>query len=247
MAPTRLRPFLAPFLVAALVLTAAACERDAVQGDDPPVEPPPEAGVCTGSVPANATPCPGTDVGLTTDAPRVVQPSCQATPCSYACNAGFFLAGGTCQAVSPPADIEFLDRGDGTVWLTDNSGTTVWLKDGNCLESLGGVDRGGGPVIWSDAVKWSSGLASGACGLTDGSTPGDWALPDLTELLHLGNDLTLEGEPARLVFANIQEIYWTAFSTCVGFQAAVNIDTGVYTDVKEGGKYGVWPVRRVDR
>jgi len=246
MTPTRLRRALASILSIALALGCAACERAEDREQDPPVDPP-VAGACTGAVPPNATLCPGTDTGLTADAPRVVQPSCRTTPCTYTCNAGYELASGACQAVSPPADIEFVDKGDGTVWLTDNSGTLVWLKDANCLDPLGGVDRSAGGVIWSDAVKWSSGLASGACGLTDGSLPGDWMLPDLTELLHLGNDLTVEGESARLVFANIQEIYWTAFSTCVGFQAAVNIDTGVYTDVKEGGLYGAWPVRRVAR
>ena len=38
---------------------------------------------------------------------------------------------------------------------------------------------------WTDATKWSSGLASGACGLSDGSQAGDWRVPTIDELKSL--------------------------------------------------------------
>jgi len=243
MAPISLRECLSTLLTVGLVIAGSSCGGGG-GAQPPPDEEPPAFGVCTGAVPENATACPGTSTGLAADAPRVVMALCQTTPCSYICNTGFLLVSGSCLPASPPESVSFEDNGDGTVTMTDNYGTLVWLRNANCLDPLGGIDRSAGPVGWTDAVTWASGLASGACGLTDGSSPGDWSLPILSELLYLGADLAAEGEPARALFADIRDIYWTDFSTCVGFQAAVNVTTGVYQDVKEGSRYNVWPVRR---
>ena len=55
----------------------------------------------------------------------------------------------------------FTDNGDGTV--TDNLTGLIWLKDANCF----------GTRTWNNALSDSNGLASGSCGLTDGSNAGD--------------------------------------------------------------------------
>jgi hypothetical protein len=40
-------------------------------------------------------------------------------------------------------------------------------------------------VAWADAVTQVQSLANGACGLTDGSKPGDWRLPNRNEMQSL--------------------------------------------------------------
>ena len=67
----------------------------------------------------------------------------------------------------------FSDNQDGTV--TDNFTGLVWLKNANC----------DGRKTWFDAVAFSNNLADGNCGLTDGSTPGSWRLPNRNELVSL--------------------------------------------------------------
>jgi hypothetical protein len=72
----------------------------------------------------------------------------------------------------------FTDNLDGTV--TDNLTGLIWLKDANCF----------GYRTWNNALSDSNGLESGECGLTDGSSAGEWRLPQLKELMSvfdLGN------------------------------------------------------------
>lgn len=69
----------------------------------------------------------------------------------------------------------FTDNLDGT--LTDNLTGLIWLKKAHCF---GGYGR-----KWIDALSVCSELASGQCGLTDGSSPGDWRLPNIKELQSL--------------------------------------------------------------
>ena len=69
----------------------------------------------------------------------------------------------------------FRDNGDGT--LTDNLTGLIWLKNANCF----------GSKFWADALTDCSNLADGTCGLTDGSSAGDWRLPNLNELESLAN------------------------------------------------------------
>jgi hypothetical protein len=73
----------------------------------------------------------------------------------------------------------YIDCGNGTV--TDNRTGLVWLKDANCF-------AGGAP--WWDALDAVANLAdlpstsSAAafdCGLSDGSSPGEWRLPTAAE------------------------------------------------------------------
>src|SRR5882724_6155830 len=59
----------------------------------------------------------------------------------------------------------FKDMRDGTV--KDNLTGLLWLQN---------VDCGGNNKPWLDALTFANTLASGLCGLRDGSVAGDWRL-----------------------------------------------------------------------
>ena len=67
----------------------------------------------------------------------------------------------------------FSDNGDGTV--TDNLTGLIWLKNANCF----------GIRTWFEAITDCNLLGNGQCGLTDGSGPEAWRLPNRSELLSL--------------------------------------------------------------
>lgn len=64
----------------------------------------------------------------------------------------------------------FTDNGNGTV--TDRLTGLVWMKNAGCFN----------PMNWSAALTAANQLASGACGLTDGSVAGQWRMPNVNEL-----------------------------------------------------------------
>ena len=238
-------------LAAVAVLGGSACGGGGSTSSEPPVQTgnPSIFGSCTGPVPANATLCPGADAGLTADAARVLKAgctcdaNCRQTPCSYACDAGFILLDGVCRPRSPASAVAVVDNGDGTVTVTDSYGARVWLRDANCMDTVAGVTRAG-PIPWTDAAAWIWGLGSGACGLTDGSSPGAWRLPNEVELSILSADLAAAGDAARSAFTGIQSRgYWTSFSTCIGIYGVVEMGNGAYADVSATVPYNVWPVR----
>lgn len=68
----------------------------------------------------------------------------------------------------------FVDNTNGTI--TDNLTGLVWLKNANCTETVAGINKSGG------ALSWANGLASASCGLSDGSTAGQWRMPNAVEL-----------------------------------------------------------------
>lgn len=88
-------------------------------------------------------------------------------------------------------DPRFTENGDGTA--TDNLTGLVWLKNVQCTDEVGGVDMitGESESSWNkatemgEALVWVAALADGYCGLSDGSEPGDWRLPNMRELLSL--------------------------------------------------------------
>ncbi len=55
--------------------------------------------------------------------------------------------------------------------MTDTVTGLIWLKNANCFS----------PRIYSAANQAAAGLAAGQCGLTDGSSAGDWRLPTKAE------------------------------------------------------------------
>ncbi len=66
----------------------------------------------------------------------------------------------------------FTDNGNGTV--TDNLTGLVWVKEAYNV-----------PMTWADAVSAAANAHDGQYGLTDGSKPGDWRLPNVRELQSL--------------------------------------------------------------
>jgi len=79
----------------------------------------------------------------------------------------------------PIPNPRFVDNQDGTV--TDNLTELIWLKNTNCF----------GMTDWISANQRVKRLKDGDCGpdptlmLSDGSSPGDWRLPTMSELCTL--------------------------------------------------------------
>ena len=130
----------------------------------------------------------------------------------------------------------FADNGNGTV--TDNLTGLIWLKNANCF----------GQITWANAISSSNTLASGACGLTDGSHAYDWRLPNRKDLRSLVDysryDPALpDGHP----FTNVQASWYWSSSTIAGSTGeawVVHMHAGVVTfGNKSSGSYYVWPVR----
>jgi hypothetical protein len=92
----------------------------------------------------------------------------------------------------------FIDNLNGTV--TDKLTGLVWMKNANAF----------GLQTWEQALSDANSLASGSNGLTDGSNPGDWRLPNIRELTSLGPPFP-EGHP----FTNVDTTamyYWSSTS-----------------------------------
>jgi hypothetical protein len=96
----------------------------------------------------------------------------------------------------------FIDNADGTV--TDALTGLIWIKDAGCLA----------PAVWAAALTEANQLASGTCGLSDGSKAGQWRLPNLVELESVVD--VSAGNPALAAvspFKNVsQAIYWSSTS-----------------------------------
>lgn len=154
--------------------------------------------------------------------------------------------GQTSSPGAPWPSPRYTDNGNGTV--TDNLTGLVWLKDANCLQTLGNIVKGGtGELTWADSLTWSNNLANGACGLTDGSTAGQWRLPNREELYSL-IDFSKWGPSVQTghPFANLQacgywssstEAEWTPNAWAISF-----LDSDVNMVNKTDPKF-VWAVR----
>ena len=128
----------------------------------------------------------------------------------------------------------FTNNGDGTV--TDNLTKLIWLKDAHCF----------GQRNWSEALSDCHGLASGPCGLTDGSNAGDWRLPNVKELQSLIDfSITAPALPSGHPFDNVSSTYyWSSTTAANGTGYACHVDMGygnVYNHGKSVNNY-VWPV-----
>lgn len=138
----------------------------------------------------------------------------------------------------------FTENEDGTV--TDNLTGLIWLRNANCF----------GPRIWEQALTDCNGLANGQCGLTDGSSGGDWRLPNRREIFSLIDDKYYEpalsnsagtgqwthGDPFTNLIPNA--IYWSS-TTYAGSSHAwfVAMSYGGVEGYYKGGTFYVWPVR----
>jgi len=139
----------------------------------------------------------------------------------------------------------FTDNANGTV--IDNLTGLIWLKNANCF----------GARPWAQALSDASTLGGGFCGLIDGSTAGQWRLPNVKELHSLidfayynpalsneaGTGQWVEGNP----FTGVQsEGYWSSTTLALGAHLAWDVHLG-YGGVDAKDKpvsfYFVWPVR----
>lgn len=136
----------------------------------------------------------------------------------------------------PSPSPRFTDNNDGTV--TDNLTGLTWLKNANIF----------GEVSRDDALEHARNIASGSCGLSDKSKPGDWRLPNVNELQSL-LDLNNSSGPALPTdspFLNLQPAnYWSSTSVAafpaLGWYVALAVGPPVF-DLKNN-LMRMWPVR----
>ena len=149
----------------------------------------------------------------------------------------------------------FTDNSNGTV--TDNLTGLIWLKNANCTDTVGGVAKSSGTLTWANALTWSNSLANGNCALSDGSTAGQWRLPNYKELVSLvnlayanpalsnaaGTAKWTEGD----VFSGVQSgYYWSSTSYAGNANTAWRLallDGSVNSGGAKTTAYVVWPVR----
>jgi len=105
-----------------------------------------------------------------------------------------------------------------------------------------------GTLNWARALTWSNALATGKCGLTDGSLAGEWRLPNLREL-HSLVDLGQAGPalPAGHPFQNVllTRNYWSSSTDALLSTSAwyLNLSSGVTGRRGKASRQFVWPVR----
>lgn len=182
-------------------------------------------------------------VGYTGSHP-VVQLAATGQTASYAAGDDAALDEG----VAWPAS-RFSDNGDGTV--SDQLTGLVWLKNAACFS----------PANWAAAIADANQLASGQCGLTDGSAAGAWRLPNLIELESL-IDASASAPAVSGPFANVPSaaagsVYWTSTPYWSGAGSsttnawAIRLSDGRYingndangSNLMASGTNGVWAVK----
>jgi hypothetical protein len=132
----------------------------------------------------------------------------------------------------------FTNNSNGTV--KDNLTGLIWLRNANCFSTQ----------TWAQALTDANGLANGQCSLTDGSTAGDWRLPNLRELLSLidyNYSSPAFPDNSTSPFTNVQSLrYWSSNVVANNTSAAWDIDFDIGTVNRNQPKtntYYVWPVR----
>jgi hypothetical protein len=138
----------------------------------------------------------------------------------------------------------WVDNGNGTV--TDILTGLVWLKQANCIN-----------LAWAAAVAAVNNLSSGQCGLTDGSTPGQWRMPNRNEMQSMADRLqTNEGayfdytilnlddtvyQPALFTNFVASQYYWTSTTNAASGDAwaVFSCDFGVYDWPKTSNGYAL--------
>jgi hypothetical protein len=124
--------------------------------------------------------------------------------------------------------------------VSDNLTGLIWLTDANCF----------GERDWFTALNDANTLASGSCGLTDGSIAGQWRLPNINELHSLVRPGTASSPalPSGHPFSGVQSAYYWSSTTREGqtpIAWRVDMSSG-YVDgwaVKHTYNHYVWPVR----
>ena len=142
----------------------------------------------------------------------------------------------------PWPSVRYVDNQDGTV--TDALTGLVWLRDAGCLT----------PGLWADALAEVSQLANGSCGLSDGSTSGQWRMPNMWELESIVDEsATSPAVTSGSPFVNVSGTYWTSTSYYGGLGGspsawAIRMSDGRYindgaTNVKTSSSLAVWAVK----
>jgi hypothetical protein len=104
----------------------------------------------------------------------------------------------------------FTDNMDGTI--RDNLTGLIWLKNANCF----------GRRTWAQALEDANTLHDGKCDLMDGSSGGDWRLPNVRELLSLIDfENRFPALPTGHPFKNVQFLgnnafYWLSTTLASG-------------------------------
>jgi len=130
----------------------------------------------------------------------------------------------------------FLDNHDGTV--TDTLTDLIWLRNANLF----------GEVPWQAGIYGAAQLSTGAAGLSDGSRPGDWRVPNVNEmqsLLNLNQTFGAAVTPDS-PFINLEASnYWTsssvALAPALGWFVALSVGPPVF-DLKMNAMR-IWPVK----
>ena len=160
----------------------------------------------------------------------------------------------------------YVDCGNGTV--TDNRTGLVWLENADCLD--GTVDRSAAGEFVAGLADIAAGSVAAAhdCGLSDGSSPGEWRLPSLAEweamiddALGQGGDPDCKASPPTITndsgggcwvigpssFSNVRSAmpYWAlSFKTQFpGFTWVMDMAIGFGFGSARTNTMYVWPVR----
>lgn len=143
---------------------------------------------------------------------------------------------GAVRAGVPFPERRYRDNRDGTV--TDRRTGLIWLRDANAF----------GEVPWAEALTEARALGDGEHGLSDGSEPGDWRLPNINELQSLVDLDSSHGPafPDRHPFVNLEAAnYWSSSSVsaapALGWFIAFAVAPPVF-DLKVN-TMRMWPVR----
>jgi hypothetical protein len=150
-------------------------------------------------------------------------------------------------AAAPPAPVapiitsaatRFTDNGNGAV--TDSITGLIWLKNANCVTV--------NPNVWAAALTAVATLASPSCGLSDGSTTGQWRLPSRNELQSLIDYTTSSpalptGHPFGTTV--LSGSYWssTTYAPNTGLAWNVYLNYGYMGAHDKTYPVYVWPVR----
>jgi hypothetical protein len=140
-------------------------------------------------------------------------------------------------------DGRFTDNSDGTV--SDHLTGLIWLRNAGCFS----------PALFATALVDVNQVASGACGLADGSKPGGWRLPNLNELESM-IDVSQSNPalPAGSPFTNVSNgIYWSSTSYFGGETGSptawiIRLNDGRYvndsvSNIKATSNNAVWAVK----
>jgi hypothetical protein len=174
----------------------------------------------------------------------------------YLCNGTDGTTGGGTRAAGPCFDNvnRYVNCQNGTA--TDTVTGLIWLKQADCL----------GRTNWAAANGVAAGLKDGDCGLTDGSSPGDWRLPTTDEwsatiarARAMGCTFDGQGGPSLTndagtdcqavgpsSFAGLTlSYYWSGFSSEANPAVAwgESLGFGVSINASKVDNYLVWPVR----